>query len=159
MANPEVNFQALERAEWSDTERSNARTMSEFVQLLMNDHDFAQVRERFSTGTYIQHNRAIPDGIDGLTDYVAGLAKRFPDYSYDVRRIVASGELVVFHSHATLKATHRGNQKKGFIIFDTWKLENGEIVDHWDALQPLDVFARLVTLLGGGRIRNDNGIY
>ena len=159
MTSPTVDFPALEQHEWTDAERTNARTIAEFVQLLMNDHDFAQVRERFSTGSYVQHNRAIPDGIDGLTDYVARLVKRFPDYSYDVRQILSSGDRVVFHSHATLRAAHRGNQKKGFIIFDMWRLENGQIADHWDALQPLDVMSRLITLLGGGRIRNDNGIH
>ena len=159
MTSPTVDFSALERDDWTATERDNARTVAEFVQLLMNDHDFDQVRERFSTGAYVQHNRAIPDGIDGLISYVSRLVKRFPDYSYDVRQIIASGDRVVFHSHSTLKAAHRGNQKKGFIIFDMWKLDEGQIANHWDALQPLDFTSRLITLLGGGRIRNDNGIY
>ncbi len=159
MANATVDFQTLERPEWSEIERVNAQTVAEFVQLLMNDHDFDQVRDRYSTDSYVQHNRAIPDGIDGLTNYVARLVKRFPDYSYDVRHIVASGDRVVFHSHATLRAAHRGNQKKGFIIFDMWKLDEGRIANHWDALQPLDLTSRLITLLGGGRIRNANGIY
>ena len=159
MADVTVDFAALERPEWSEPERKNAQTIAEFVQLLMNEHDFDQVRDRFSTGTYVQHNRAIPDGIDGLTGYVARLVKRFPGYSYDVRQILASGDRVVFHSHVTLRAAHRGNQKKGFVVFDMWKLEDGRIANHWDALQPLDLMARLITLFGGGRTRNDNGIY
>ena len=159
MADVIVNLQELESPAWSDVEQQNARTLADFVQLLMNEHDFEQVRERFSSGTYVQHNRAIPDGIDGLTDYVSGLVKRFPDYSYDVRHIVASGDLVVFHSHVTLRKAHRGNQKKGFIIIDMWRVVNGEIANHWDAIQPLDLTARLITLFGGGRVRNTNGIY
>lgn len=159
MSNAKVDFQALERPEWSEAERKNAQTIAEFVQLLMNEHDFDQVRDRFSTDSYVQHNRAIPDGIDGLTNYVARIAKRFPDYSYDVRHILVSGDRVVFRSHVTLRAAHRGNQKKGFVVFDMWKLEDGRIANHWDALQPLDFTSRLITLLGGGRIRNDNGIY
>lgn len=159
MAGPMVDLMALGRPEWSDVERNNAQTVAEFVQLLMNEHDFDQVRDKFSTESYVQHNRAIPDGIDGLIAYVAQLVKRFPGYSYDVLQILASGDRVVFHSHVTLKAEHRGNQKKGFVVFDMWKVEDGRIANHWDALQPLDLTSRLITLLGGGRIRNDNGIY
>ena len=154
-----ADFDSLAQSHWSEIENGNARRVHRFLELLMNDHDFDQVRERFGTGTYVQHNRGIPDGIDGLTDYVAGLVKRFPGYSYDVRQIMASGDRVVFHSHATLRESHRGDQKKGFIIFDMWKVEDGQIANHWDALQPLDFMSRLISFVGGGRIRNTNGIY
>ena len=150
MADVVVDFEALERPHWSDGERANAQTVAQFVQLLMNDHAFDKVLERYSTDTYVQHNRAIPDGIDGLVGYVARLVKRFPDYSYDVRQVVPSGDRVVFHSHATLRRRDRGNQKKGFIIFDMWKVDDGRIANHWDALQPLDVTSRLIAFVGGG---------
>ncbi len=154
-----IDLVALGNPTWDETERSNVRTMGEFVQLLMNDHDFDAVRERFSTGTYVQHNRAIPDGVEGLVDYVGRLVGRFPDYSYDVRQIVAAGDRVIFHSHATLKAEHRGDESKGFNIFDMWRLEDGNIADHWDSLQALDFSARLITLAGGGAVRNSNGVF
>jgi len=154
-----IDLGALDSPTWNETERSNVRTMAEFVQLLMNNHDFDAVREGFSTGTYIQHNRSIPDGIDGLIGYVGQLVKRFPDYSYDVRQIVASGDVVIFHSHATLKVEHRGDESKGFNIFDMWRLEEGKIADHWDSLQALDFSARLITLTGGGKVRNTNGVF
>ncbi len=154
-----IDLAALDNPTWDETERSNVRTMADFVQLLMNDHDFDAVRERFSTGTYVQHNRSIPDGIDGLIGYVSQLVKRFPDYSYDVRQIVASGDRVIFHSHATLKSEHRGDESRGFNIFDMWRLEDGKIANHWDSLQALDFSSRLIALAGGGRIKNDNGVF
>ena len=159
MAIPTVPFEALAQPDWSELEHANARTMADFVQLLMNEHDFDAVRQRFSTGTYVQHNRGIPDGIDGLTAYVERLVRRYPEYSYDVRRIVSSGDLVVFHSHATLRAAHRGQHDKGFVIFDMWRVIDGKINNHWDALQPLDLGARLITLVAGGQVENSNGLY
>jgi len=42
---------------------------------------------------------------------------------------------------------------------DIWTVKDGQIVKHWDSLQPLDGFIRLNTLLPEGRIKNDNGLF
>ena len=158
MANPTVQLDDLRQAHWTESEARNAETMADFVQLLMNEHDFDQVRDKHPHPGYVQHNRAIPDGIPGLIGYVSQLVKRFPDYSYDVLQIVSSGDRVVFHSHVTLNEKHRGDHSKGFIIFDMWKVVDGQILGHWDALQPLDLSMRVFSAINGGRVRNQNGI-
>jgi len=84
------------------------------------------------------------------------LTKQFPEFSYDVKWIVASDDMVVFHSHVTIKAKDRGNEKKGFIITDTWRLENGEIVEHWDAIQAIQPLLRFYMWIQGGKKRNKN---
>ncbi|MDE9449957.1 nuclear transport factor 2 family protein [Aliiroseovarius sp. Z3] len=122
----------------------------------MNDHDFDHVLRTYREGPYIQHNRAIPPEISGVVGYVKTLTKRFPGYSYDVKRIIASGDFVVLHSHATLKAQHRGNERKGFVISDTFRLENGQLREHWDAMQAIDMLTRFLMLLTGGSVANDN---
>ncbi len=154
-----IDFESLRQPHWSDQELTNARLMTDFIQHLMNDHDFDIVRERFGHANYVQHNRNIPDGIMALIDYVADFAKRFPEYTYDVKRMQADGDLVTFHSHATINARHRGNDRKGLNIIDTWRIEGGSIVEHWDAIQPLDGFMRFYALMTGGRIRNGNGVF
>ena len=156
---PTVDFQSLEKAQWSDQERANADLVCEFIQTLMNDHDFATVRQRFGGGTYTQHNRSMRDGIPGVIENVQRLVRRFSDFSYDVRDIVANDDSVVVHSHATMRAKDRGIERKGFIIFDRWRVVDGELVEHWDALQALDLTARLFVLTTGGRVRNDNGLF
>lgn len=125
----------------------------------MNEHDFGYIMKTFEKGSYIQHNRAIPSEIPGVVGYIRTLTKRFPDYSYDVKRIIASGDFVVLHSHVTLKAQHRGNDRKGFIITDTFRLEGGELREHWDAMQPIDLFGRMLVLLTGGMRANDNATF
>ena len=159
MATIQIDFVSLEQAHWSDLERENARRITEFVQLLMNDHDFDAVLERFGNDRYVQHNRAIPDGFPALVSYVRDFAKRFPDYTYDVKRILADGDYVHFHSHVTTRARHRGDDTKGLNISDTWRLRDGQIVEHWDAIQPIDAFMRVYLALTGGRIRNGNGVF
>ena len=156
---PTIDFDALAQPHWSEAELANARLVHEFVQLVMNDHDFEAVLDRFAGGSYVQHNRTMPDGISGVVATVERFVKRFPDFSYDVKNIVASGDRVVFHSHATMRESHRGHDGKGLIIFDMWRIDGGAIVEHWDSLQALDLSMRLYLAASGGRKRNDNGVF
>ncbi|MEM6793885.1 MAG: nuclear transport factor 2 family protein [Acidobacteriota bacterium] len=155
----QIDFRALQRSHWTADESANVEIISDFVQKVMNDHDFDRVLEKYSNGSYVQHNRNIADGIEGLVDLLKDFTGRFPDYGYDVRRILADGDHVVFHSHATLKAAHRGNDRKGFNITDTWRLRDGLIVEHWDSIQAIDGAMRLYSLVYGGTIRNSNGVF
>lgn len=156
---PQVPFDQLKQDHWTEQETANAAVVVDFFQRLMNDHNFDDTIRIFGGGSYIQHNRAIPPEITGVVGYVKALTKRFPDYSYDVKRIISSGDFVVLHSHVTLKAAHRGNDRKGFIITDTFRLEDGKLREHWDAMQAIDLFTRFLMLLTGGAIANDNSTF
>lgn len=153
---PRIPFEQLKQDHWTEQETKNASVVVDFFQRLMNDHDFDYVTRTYADGSYIQHNRAIPPEMSGVVGYVKTLTKRFPDYSFDVKHIISSGDLVVLHSHVTLKAQHRGNERKGFIISDTFRLEDGKLCEHWDAMQAIDLFTRFLMLLTGGAVANDN---
>ncbi|MEM7036571.1 MAG: ester cyclase, partial [Bacteroidota bacterium] len=156
---PQVQLEDHIQEHWTPKEVQNATIVINFIQQLMNAHDFEFIESAFGTHPYHQHNRSMKDGIPGVLEAVRDLVKSFPDYCYDVKRILVSGDHVVFHSHVTVKSKHRGNDKKGFIISDTWRLEKGKIVEHWDAIQPLNGFFRFYTWLTGGKIRNSNGLF
>ena len=55
---------------WTTEERQNVETVVDFFQHLMNEHDFEYTIATYGGGSYIQHNRAIPDEISGLVGYV-----------------------------------------------------------------------------------------
>lgn len=153
---PQIRLEEHLKGDWSQKETDNVKVVIDFIQHLMNAHDFAYVRKQFGHHNYVQHNRGIPDTIEGLVDYVEGFAKRYPDYSYDVKRVFVDGDYVLFHSHVTTKAKHRGNEKKGFIIIDAWRVEDGQIRDHYDAVQPINGFLRFFMWMAGGKVRNSN---
>lgn len=155
----QIDYDTLKKDSWSDQEASNVRLVVDFIQNLMNNHDFDYVTKNFGGGAYVQHNRSIPDGMAALIEYVKGFAKSNPDYTYDVKHAYADGDYVIFHSQATIRASHRGNDHKGLNIMDVWRIEDGKIADHWDALQPMDGFMRVFNLFTGGKVRNDNGVY
>ena len=152
-----INFDSLRKSHWNETEKWNVDIISDFVQNLMNNHDFDYILQKHGGSNYLQHNMGIPDGIEWLVHFVKNnFTKQFPEFSYDVKWIVASNDMVVFHSHVTIKAKDRGNEKKWFIITDTWRLENGEIVEHWDAIQAIQPLLRFYMWLQGGKKRNKN---
>lgn len=153
---PKIEVHKHLKENWTKEETDNVRVVVDLFQHLMNEHDFEYTLENFGSGSYIQHNRAIPNNISGLVGYVKDMTKRFPEYSFDVKKIFADGDIVVLHSHTTTKAKHRGNEKKGFIITDTFRLKNGKPVEHWDAIQPIDSFSRILFLMIGGKIGNEN---
>ncbi len=154
-----IDYELLKQSSWSQQESQNVQLVVHFMQSLMNDHDFDYVLKTFGNSHYKQHNRSIPDGMENLVDYVRTFAKRFPDYAYDVKRVHADGDYVIFHSHITTKKKDRGNEKKGFNASDTWRIKDNQIVEHWDSLQPMNGFMRFYFWLIGGKIANNNGVY
>lgn len=156
---PQLDFSKLEKASWNEQEQANVALIAEFVQKLMNDHDFDYVLKRFNNSAYRQHNRNLPDKMTGLVGFLEEFVESYPDYSYDVKHVYADGDFVIFHSHATLNADDRGDDGKGMNIIDTWRIQDGKIVEHWDAIQALDGFMRFYALISGGNIENDNGVF
>ena len=154
-----INFESLKKENWSNQELENVKLIVDFVQHLMNNHDFDYIMKEYGATPYVQHNRNIPEGINGIVGFVKQFSERFPDFTYDVKHILADGDYVMFHSHATIRKKDRGNDKKGLNIKDTWKIKDGQIVEHWDAIQSMDGFMRFYALLTGGNIRNTNGVF
>ncbi len=156
MESVKIDFEKFVKESWSEEEKDNARLVIGFVQKLMNDHDFDYVRERFGNDPYKQHNQSMIDGIEGVLEVVSNFAKRYPDYIYEVRHVYVDGAFVTVHSHATNNRKHRGNPQKGLNIMDTWKVENGKIVEHWDAVQPIHGSMRFLFWMIGGKFKNKN---
>lgn len=154
---PTIDFDSITQGDWTDSERANAHHVQRFVQLLMNDHDFDAVRDEFGGASYTQHNRSMEDGLPGVIESVERLVRRFPEFAYEVKQVIASGDRVVTLSHATMRSSDRGNDRKGMIIFDMWRLDDGALVEHWDSLQALDLPLRMYQAATGGRVRNVNG--
>ena len=154
-----VDLASLKKANWSEQELNNAKIVTDFVQNIMNNHDFDYVLKHYNDSAYVQHNRNIPDKITGLVGFLSEFVEDYPEYTYDVKHIYVDGDYVIFHSHATLNKEDRGNDQKGMNIIDTWRLEDGRIVEHWDSIQALDGFMRFYSLISGGNIRNENGVF
>lgn len=153
---PKIEVNKHMNDHWTEEEKKHVNIVVDFFQHLMNEHDFDYTLKTYGKGSYTQHNRSIPNEMPGLVSYVKTMTKRFPEYSFDVKRIYADGDYVILHSHTTMKAKHRGDETKGFIITDTFKFKDGRLSEHWDAIQPVDFFSRILFLMTGGSVKNSN---
>ena len=103
MATNRIDFDQLKRPHWNPEQTENARTVLDFVQKIMNDHDFDYILKTYGPHPYVQHNRSMKDGVQGVVHYLQSFVKSFPEFNYDVKSIIVDGDLVSIHSHATIK--------------------------------------------------------
>lgn len=74
----------------------------------------------------IQHNPAMPNGLDVLRGFVANIPEGF---KYVPGVIVSKGDLVMVHGY------YEGWGPKPLVAVDTFRIEDGKVVEHWDVMQ------------------------
>ena len=61
---------------------------------------------------------------------MGGFVKQFPQLKYDIKRMIAEGDLVVVHAQMVPAPGSRGSA-----VADIFRIEKGKIVEHWDIVQ------------------------
>jgi predicted SnoaL-like aldol condensation-catalyzing enzyme len=122
---------ALAKAELEEANRRVAVTM---YNLLMNEHKVDEALELIGPN-YLQHNVRAPDGKEFLRGAFKARFAENPKYRSDIKRTVADGDLVVIHTHERFDPDDPNDL--GNAIVDIYRVENGLIVEHWDAYIPV----------------------
>jgi predicted SnoaL-like aldol condensation-catalyzing enzyme len=120
----------------------NKKTVAAFYDAVLNQKDFDKASQYLGSH-YKQHNPIAADGAEGLKGFIAFLKEKFPNNRSEIKRIFADGDYVIVHVHAVREPGTRGNA-----IIDIFRLDNGKVVEHWDAVQPIPEKAA-----------NDNGMF
>ena len=60
---PVIDFEKLKKSNWTNQENRHAELIVDFVQNLMNNHNFEYVLTTYNNSAYKQHNRNLPDKI------------------------------------------------------------------------------------------------
>lgn len=110
---------------------ANKKSVQAFYDSLINKKDF-EAASKYIGNRYVQHNPLVADGPEGLKAFVNFLKSDYPDAKSEIKRIFAEGDYVIIHVHSVRIPNTRGRA-----IFDLFKLENGKIVEHWDAIQEI----------------------
>jgi predicted SnoaL-like aldol condensation-catalyzing enzyme len=95
--------------------------------------DLDAITDYISADEYTQHNPAIADGIDGLTEGLAALAEQGLTITYDnvpAKLVIAEGNFVLVASLGKLA----GNATA---YYDLFRVQDGLIVEHWDVIQAI----------------------
>lgn len=109
----------------------NRAVVTDFARLFYTERNVPEAFETYVAVDYIQHNPGIADGRDAA---VTALAPMFAEEGreFRIQRIVVDGDIAVIHVHAIPEPGARGAS-----VFDMYRLEDGKIVEHWDAIQPV----------------------
>jgi len=110
---------------------ANKKTVWSLYDAAFNKKDMALART-FMGPHYKQHNPMAKDDIEGLAGFVAYLKSKSPDFKVELLREFADGDYVITHVWG-----HNGPNDRGFIAMDTFRLDHGKVVEHWDSVQPI----------------------
>ena len=95
-----------------------------------------ELAEKYLTDTYIQHNPMIPTGRKAFIVFFSRMPKR--DIKPAVQRplvaITAEGDLVTLVFVDEQPDPRDKSKKYTTTAFDMFRIENGKIAEHWDAM-------------------------
>lgn len=94
---------------------------------LFGDRDPSAV-DRWVAPGYRQHSSLVADGPEALR----GLVENLPEgFRYELARVIADGDLVALHG------VYHGFGPEPLVAFDLFRVEDGKLAEHWDALTPV----------------------
>jgi predicted SnoaL-like aldol condensation-catalyzing enzyme len=113
-----------------DKTAANKTIVKEFVNDVLINGAADKITNYISTETYLQHNSAIGDGLDGLGAALKYFAENSLVLQYDkVHQIIGEGNFVLTVSEGKFGAGDH------VAYYDLFRLEAGKIVEHWDIIQ------------------------
>ena len=115
----------------SAQEEMNKKNVVEFYNAMINQKDF-EVASKYVGSRYIQHNPMGADNLEGIKNFIQFLREKLPEARWELKRVFADGQFVITHGHTVSKPGDRG-----MAAMDIFRLEDGKIVEHWDAVQPI----------------------
>ncbi len=111
-------------------EENNKQIATTAYQRIFGDLDTTAVDDYMSKN-FIQHNPTIADGPQGVKALVQMLiSKGIPKQKIEFKHIIAEGDIVILHSRYTM-----AGKESRFI--DIYRVENGKLVEHWDAMMQM----------------------
>jgi predicted SnoaL-like aldol condensation-catalyzing enzyme len=110
----------------------NKKIVLEYTDLAFIQRKPEEAVAKYLGPYYRQHNPGAGDGTESFIAHVKWWAKNYPSCHFDLKRIIAEGDLVMTHTHIIREPGDRG-----LAVMDIFRFENGKVVEHWDVVQEI----------------------
>jgi predicted ester cyclase len=124
-----------------------------FSAVMLNERDDAKRATMLATlvaEDYIQHNPLVPEGRQGLIDFIPVIYAAMPDARFKLHDVFATEDRVVTRwtwegtlTGAPLLGIDPAGQKLEFDAIDVWDVKDGQLYEHWDQFDWPRAFAQL----------------
>ena len=115
------------------------RTFSEVLLNTKSQEERVRILNRIVATDYIQHNPLVPQGRQGLIDFIPVIFQAMPDARFILHDVFATETRVVTRWTRTGTLTGPGflgiaptGQKLEFDVIDVWTVRDGQLYEHWD---------------------------
>ena len=109
---------------------NNKQIVTDAYQRIFGDLDVSAIAE-FMSKDFVQHNPTIADGPEGVKQLVKLLASQgVPKQKIEFKHVVADGNIVILHTRYEMAG-------KEWRFIDIYRVENGKLSEHWDAMMAM----------------------
>ena len=115
-----------------DKTEANKKVVRGFIVNVLLNHEMDKVATYINPTNYIQHNPAVADGLDGFGAAMKYFAENGLVMEYTkLHKVLGQGNFVLSMSEGKF------GRGKHTAYYDLFRLENGQIVEHWDVIAPI----------------------
>ena len=127
-----TQFDGATEIEDLDKTDANKTIVKEFIDKVLLNHEMDKVATYINPQKYIQHNPAVADGLEGFGAAMKYFADNGLVMEYTKNHmILGQGNFVLALSEGKFgKGEHTA-------FYDLFRLEDGQIVEHWDVIAPI----------------------
>ena len=127
-----VRAESIRDTKVSETQEAiNKELVINFYTAVFTDKKVAQAFKKYATPGYIQHSPLATD-VQGTIDFLQAYLDGTPGHGWELKRVLADGELVALHIHSW-----SGPEDPGRAIVDIFRVEGGRVAEHWEVIQPV----------------------
>jgi predicted SnoaL-like aldol condensation-catalyzing enzyme len=115
-----------------DKTAANKATIQSFIDDVLLNHQNEKITTYINPTKYLQHNPAVADGLEGFGAAMKYFAENGLVMEYTkTHKILGEGNFVLAMSEGKFgKGDHTA-------FYDLFRLENGQIVEHWDVISTI----------------------